>query len=225
MGLTRMAIAGLVGAGTLVGAPLLGFANGAASTNTPAKGREPAWVSPSEAVPGQSVTVSVTCETSTVRTVTVNSQAFSTGSATLSGGADGKYSGTARLASKEEFVALGPDKSGKGSSWGIDGSCPNGDAFTGAVAVALGESGKAGGGSSTPWSPAESPGSGAGSGSSSGSWEGEKSPHGAVHTGLGGSVGASDGRLAAGGALVAAGAGGVWLLRRRGGNESGGAQT
>ncbi|GAA1167380.1 hypothetical protein F4556_001174 [Kitasatospora gansuensis] len=164
---------------TLLGAAaLLGIAAGSAS----AKSVEPAWVHPAETGPGQSVTVSVTCETSSVKTITANSQAFSTGSATLTVGPDGKYSGKALLASKEEFAS----KAGRSSSWGIDGSCPNGDTFTGAVEVQAAS--HAGGG---------------------------KLPTGPVKTGLGGSVRTDPADLVAGGALVSAGVGGFWLLRRR----------
>ncbi|MER5866367.1 hypothetical protein [Kitasatospora sp. NPDC002040] len=164
---------------TVLGAAaLLGFAAPTAS----AKSVEPAWVSPAEAGPGQSVTVSVTCETSSVKTITANSQAFSTGSATLTLGSDGKYSGKALLASKEEFAS----KAGRTSGWGIDGSCPNGDTFTGAVEVKAG------------------PHDGGG-----------KQPSGPVKTGLGGSTRTGPADLVAGGALVGGGVGGFWLLRRR----------
>ncbi|WP_405020221.1 hypothetical protein OHV05_28465 [Kitasatospora sp. NBC_00070] len=165
---------------TVLGAAaLLAIAAGPAS----AKSVEPAWVHPAEAGPGQSVTVSVTCETSSVKTITANSQAFSTGSATLTVGPDGKYSGKALLASKEEFAGKTP----KGSSWGIDGSCPNGDTFTGAVEVQTAAAHEGGG----------------------------KLPTGPVKTGLGGSVRTSPAELVTGGALVSAGVGGFWLLRRR----------
>ncbi|WP_457027955.1 hypothetical protein [Kitasatospora sp. P5_F3] len=168
---------------TLLGAiALLGLA----APHAAAKSVEPAWVHPAEAAPGESVTVSVTCETSSVKTVTANSQAFSTGSATLTVGPDGKYSGKALLASKEEFAA----KAGKSSSWGIDGSCPNHDTFTGAIEVRTG---------SQAGAPAD----------------GGKLPTGPVKTGLGGSVRPGPADLVAGGALVGAGVGGFWLLRRR----------
>ncbi|MFJ8042010.1 hypothetical protein ACIRBX_16065 [Kitasatospora sp. NPDC096147] len=183
-------------AAALIGATTL-LALGAPAAS--AKSVEPAWVSPAEASPGQSVTVSVTCETSSVKTITANSQAFSTGSATLTVGPDGKYSGKALLASEKEFDSkalgnLGSNlgnlvKGGKASGWGIDGKCPNGDTFSGAVEVKL-----AGG---------QAPD------------QGGKLPTGPVHTGVGGSVAPEAGRLAAGGALVAAGVGGFWLLRRR----------
>ncbi|MFD0350102.1 hypothetical protein ACFQ0M_36890 [Kitasatospora aburaviensis] len=45
-------------------------------------------------------------------------------------------------------------------------------------------------------------------------------PHGAVKTGLGGSVAANPAELAGGAALVAGGIGGFWLLRRRAGAGS-----
>ncbi|BFV56038.1 hypothetical protein KCMC57_up11420 [Kitasatospora sp. CMC57] len=168
---------------TLLGvAALLGLAAPLAA----AKSVEPAWVHPAEAGPGQSVTVSVTCDTSSVKTITASSQAFSTGSATLTVGPDGKYSGKALLASKEEFAAKG----GRNSSWGIDGSCPNHDTFSGAVEVRTASY------------------SGAGA-------EAGKLPTGPMKTGLGGSLRTDPADLAAGSALVGAGIGGFWLLRRR----------
>ncbi|GAA2998162.1 hypothetical protein GCM10020229_08170 [Kitasatospora albolonga] len=183
-------------AAALIGATTLLVLAAPAAT---AKSVEPAWVSPAEAAPGQSVTVSVTCETSSVKTITANSQAFSTGSATLTVGPDGKYSGRALLASEKEFASkalgnLGSNlgnlvKGAKASGWGIDGKCPNGDTFSGAVEVKL-----------------------AGHG---GQDQGGKLPTGPVHTGVGGSASTGPGQLAAGGALVAAGVGGFWLLRRR----------
>lgn len=154
---------------------------GLAAPTAAAKSVEPAWVHPADTGPGQSVTVSVTCETSSVKTITANSQAFSTGSATLTLGPDGKYSGKALLASKEEFAS----KAGRSSGWGIDGTCPNGDTFSGAVEVKL-------------------PGH-----------QHHQQPSGPVKTGLGGSTGTDAADLVAGGALVSAGVGGFWLLRRR----------
>ncbi|GAA0689204.1 hypothetical protein GCM10010193_49260 [Kitasatospora atroaurantiaca] len=195
----RTAATALLGATTLLGVT---------APAALAKDVEPAWVSPAEAAPGRTVTVSVTCDTSSVRTITANSQAFSTGSATLTVGPDGKYSGPARLASKEEFTAKGPTKAAKDSSWGIDGSCPNGDTFTGAVAVLLvGQSGQAGQSGHT----AEAGKTG----------QAAQTPHGSMKTGLGGSVGTGTRELVTGGALVVAGIGGFWLLRRRtGGDEA-----
>ncbi|GAA4872260.1 hypothetical protein [Kitasatospora terrestris] len=184
---TRTAAAALLGATALLGL------TAAATTAASAKDSEPAWVSPAEAAPGQSVAVSVTCDTSSVKTVTAASQAFVGGSATLTVGPDGKYSGTARLVSKEDLSVALSKRSTKDTSWGVDGKCPNGDAFVGAVAV----SGTGGAGGAGEWAA------------------GHDTPHGGVDTGVGGSI-ATDGRqLAAGGALVVAGIGGFWLLRRR----------
>ncbi|WP_051812237.1 hypothetical protein [Kitasatospora sp. MBT63] len=174
-----------------------------------AKDVAPAWVSPAEGAPGQTVTVSVTCDTSSVKTVTANSQAFTGGSATLTVGPDGKYSGPAKLVAQQDLVGT-VKKALQGNSWGIDGKCPNGDTFTGAVSVT---------GSAT-W------GTGAGQESShpataqEGSHpavrpDGPAAPHGAVGTGLGGSIDTDGRQLAAGGVLVAAGIAGFWLLRRR----------
>lgn len=71
------------------------------------------------------------------------------------------------------------------ASWGIDGKCPSGEPFTGTVAM-------------KPLT------------------EVAPDPQGSVETGVGGSVTAAGPReLATGGALVAAGIGGFWLLRRR----------
>ncbi|GAA2748241.1 MULTISPECIES: hypothetical protein [Kitasatospora] len=186
----RTAAAALLGATTL-----LGLAATTATTAS-AKDTEPAWVSPAEAEPGQSVSVSVTCETSSEKTVTAASQAFVGGSTTLTVGPDGKYTGSAKVVAKEDLTAALVRKLTKDSSWGIDGKCPNGDTFAGAVSVAAAAAAAVGGAGA---GPAEQPGT----------------PHGGVNTGVGGSV-ATDGRqLVVGGALVAAGVGGFWMLRRR----------
>ncbi|BAJ32162.1 MULTISPECIES: hypothetical protein [Kitasatospora] len=185
---TRTAAAALLG--TTV---LLGLAGTAPAS---AKGSEPAWVSPAQAQPGQSVSVSVTCASSTEKTVTATSLAFAGGSTTLRVGPDGKYSGSATVISEQEMAAAAAKRTTNDSSWGVDGKCPNGDGFVGAVAIAVaGASGSAAG---------------------AGVWEGARLPHGAVETGLGGSVGVDGTRLALGAALVASGVGGFWLLRRRG---------
>ncbi|RAJ46108.1 hypothetical protein K353_00483 [Kitasatospora sp. SolWspMP-SS2h] len=186
---TRTAAAALLG--TTV---LLGLAGTAPAS---AKGGEPAWVSPAQAQPGQSVSVSVTCASSTEKTVTATSLAFAGGSTTLSVGPDGKYSGSATVISEQEMAAAAAKRTTTDSSWGIDGKCPNGDGFAGAVAIAA---------------AAASSGSAAGAGV----WEGARLPHGGVETGLGGSVGVDGARLAVGAGLVASGIGGFWLLRRRG---------
>ncbi len=187
---TRTAAAALLG--TTV---LLGLAGTAPAS---AKGSEPAWVSPAQAQPGQSVAVSVTCASSTEKTVTATSPAFAGGSTTLRVGPDGKYSGSATVISEQEMAAAAAKRTTTDSSWGIDGKCPNGDGFVGAVAIAA----------------ASTATSGAAAGA--GVWEGAQIPHGGVETGLGGSVGVDGTRLAVGAGLVAAGIGGFWLLRRRG---------
>ncbi|MFJ5229803.1 hypothetical protein ACIQBJ_07835 [Kitasatospora sp. NPDC088391] len=189
---TRTAAAALLG--TTV---LLGLATAAPAS---AKGSEPAWVTPAQAQPGQSVAVSVTCASSTEKSVTATSAAFAGGSTTLSVGPDGKYSGNATVISEQEMATAIAKRSTSDSSWGIDGKCPNGDSFVGAVAVAIASAGSGG----------------AAGAAGAGVWEGARVPHGGVETGLGGSVGVDGGRIAAGGALVAAGIGGFWLLRRRG---------
>ncbi|MEV4555375.1 hypothetical protein AB0K51_00095 [Kitasatospora sp. NPDC049285] len=186
---TRTAAAALLGTTVLFGL--------AGTAPASAKGGEPAWVSPAQAQPGQSVSVSVTCETSSVKTVTATSAAFAGGSTTLSVGPDGKYSGTATVISEQEMVSAAAKRTTTDSSWGIDGKCPNGDGFVGAVAIAAAATG------------------------GSAEWEGAKTPHGAVETGLGGSVGVDARQLGAGAALVTAGVGGFWLLRRRGGAAGG----
>ncbi|RKE22563.1 hypothetical protein [Streptomyces sp. TLI_171] len=185
---TRTAAAALLGTTVLFGLT--------AAAPASAKGSEPAWVSPAQAQPGQSVAVSVTCATSTEKSVTATSAAFAGGSTTLSVGPDGKYSGNATVISEQEMAGAIAKRTTGDSSWGIDGKCPNGDSFVGAVAIAVASTGTAEAGA--------------------GAWEGAKVPHGGVETGLGGSVGVDGRQLAAGGALVAAGIGGFWLLRRRG---------
>ncbi|MGW7580411.1 hypothetical protein ACWGKU_38420 [Kitasatospora sp. NPDC054768] len=203
---TRTAAAVLIGATALTGltAPLASARDGSAS------------VSPSQAAPGQTVTVTVSCEKSDkpdAKTITARSAAFEGGPATLTLGPDGKHSGSARLAGQH----AGDSK--------VDGTCPDGGAFATTVTVAtvasitpdrstdkdartnpdksLGEWGEAAG----EW---------AGSLGQSGAGSQQVAPHGAVQTGLGGSVAANPAELAGGLALVAGGVGGFWLLRRRG---------
>ncbi|KJS55666.1 hypothetical protein VM98_11815 [Streptomyces rubellomurinus subsp. indigoferus] len=195
---TRTAAAALIGATVLTGltAPLATARDGTAS------------VSPSQAAPGQTVTVTVSCEKSDkpdAKTITAHSAAFEGGPATLTLGADGKHTGSARLASEH----AGDSK--------VDGTCPDGGAFATTVSVStvaapagssgldkgLGDWGKAAG----EW---------AGSLGQSGAGSQQVAPHGAVKTGLGGSVAADPAELAGGLALVAGGVGGFWLLRRRG---------
>ncbi|MFJ5921759.1 hypothetical protein ACIQF6_04020 [Kitasatospora sp. NPDC092948] len=196
---TRTAAAALLGTTALLA---LAGAAGPAS----AKGSQPAWVSPAQAQPGQSVSVSVNCAGSSTKSLTATSLAFAGGSTTLSVGPDGKYSGTATVISEREMAdAAAKRPTANDSSWGIDGKCPNGDKFVGAVAVAA-----QGGNGST------------GGGGTGGEWEGSRLPHGGVETGVGGSVGMDGGRLAAGAGLVTAGVAGFWLLRRRG-SATGGA--
>ncbi|MEV7778562.1 hypothetical protein [Kitasatospora sp. NPDC088351] len=195
---TRTAAAALIGATVLTGltAPLALAKDGAAT------------VSPSQAAPGQTVKVTVSCEKSdkpNAKTITANSPAFEGGPATLTLGSDGKHTGSVRLAGK-----YGGDSK-------VDGNCPDGGAFATNVNVkdaggsvpsqGLGEFGKAAG----EW---------AGSLGQSGVGGQQVAPHGAVQTGLGGSVAADPIELAGGAALVAGGVGGFWLLRRRGGAGS-----
>ncbi|WP_053647668.1 hypothetical protein [Streptomyces sp. XY431] len=193
---TRTAAAALIGATVLTGltAPLALAKDGAAS------------VSPSQAAPGQTVTVTVACEKSdkpNAKTITANSPAFEGGPATLTLGSDGKHTGSARLAGKN------------GGENKIDGSCPDGGAFTTnvtvtTVSVSTGGSAPSGLGG---WS--EAAGEWAGSLGQSGAGSQQVAPHGAVKTGLGGSVAADPVELAGGALLVVGGIGGFWLLRRR----------
>ncbi|MFF2542075.1 hypothetical protein ACFVUY_05870 [Kitasatospora sp. NPDC058063] len=203
---TRTAAAVLIGATALTGltAPLASARDGSAS------------VSPSQAAPGQTVTVTVSCEKSDkpdAKTITARSAAFEGGPATLTLGPDGKHSGSARLAGQH----AGDSK--------VDGTCPDGGAFATTVTVATAAS-------TTPdrstdkdlrtnpdkslgeWG--EAAGEWAGSLGQSGAGSQQVAPHGAVQTGLGGSVAADPAELAGGLALVAGGVGGFWLLRRRG---------
>lgn len=113
---TRTAAAALIGATVLTGltAPIALAKDGAAT------------VSPSQAAPGQTVTVTVSCEKSdkpNAKTITANSQAFEGGPATLTLGSDGKHTGSARLAAKYS----GDNK--------VDGTCPDGAAFSTSVTV------------------------------------------------------------------------------------------
>ncbi|MFE4970579.1 hypothetical protein ACFRAR_00505 [Kitasatospora sp. NPDC056651] len=195
---TRTAAAALIGATALTGltAPLASARDGAAS------------VSPSKAAPGQTVTVTVSCEKSDkpdAKTITAHSAAFDGGPATLTLGPDGKHSGSARLAGQH----AGDSK--------VDGTCPDGGAFTTSVTVTT----------ATATAPDRGPDKGLGGwGQAAGEWAGslgqsgaggqQAVPHGSVETGLGGSVTADPAELAGGFALVAGGIGGFWLLRRRG---------
>ncbi|MFJ3789861.1 hypothetical protein [Kitasatospora sp. NPDC090091] len=195
---TRTAAAALIGAAVLTGltAPTAQAKDGAAT------------VSPSQAAPGQTVTVTVSCEKSdkpSAKTITAHSSAFEGGPATLTLGSDGKHTGSARLAGKNS----GDNK--------VDGTCPDGAVFSTSVTVTT----------VAASSPAESLGSWsqaagewAGSLGQSGAGSQQVAPHGAVKTGLGGSVAANPAELAGGAALVAGGIGGFWLLRRRTGAGS-----
>ncbi|MFD5435373.1 hypothetical protein ACFWJ4_24905 [Kitasatospora sp. NPDC127067] len=203
---TCTAAAVLIGATALTGltAPLASARDGSAS------------VSPSQAAPGQTVTVTVSCEKSDkpdAKTITARSAAFEGGPATLTLGPDGKHSGSARLAGQH----AGDSK--------VDGTCPDGGVFATTVTVSTAAS-------TTPdrstdkdartnpdkslgeWG--EAAGEWAGSLGQSGAGSQQVAPHGAVQTGLGGSVAANPAELAGGLALVAGGVGGFWLLRRRG---------
>ncbi|MEV8094649.1 hypothetical protein [Kitasatospora sp. NPDC085879] len=163
-----------------------------AAPAAPAKGPEPAKVTPAQAAPGEKVTVNVVCPASTTKTITATSKAFTGGSVTLTSGPNGTYTGSIALLSATELT-LSEQVTEKPASWGIDGKCPNGDPFSGTVGVLA------------PLTPA-----GSGHGTTA------PEPHGSVATGVGGSVtGTGPRELATGGALVAAGLGGFWLLRRR----------
>ncbi len=194
---TRTAAAALIGATVLTGltAPLALAKDGAAS------------VSPSQAAPGQTVTVTVACEKSdkpTAKTITASSPAFEGGPATLTLGSDGKHTGSARLAGKF------------GGENKIDGTCPDGGAFTTNVTVTTVSVTTSGGSAPSGlggWS--EAAGEWAGSLGQSGAGSQQVAPHGAVKTGLGGSVAADPGELVGGALLVVGGVGGFWLLRRR----------
>ncbi|MFJ9951566.1 hypothetical protein [Kitasatospora sp. NPDC091207] len=198
----RTAAAALIGATVLTGltAPLALAKDGAAT------------VSPSQAAPGQTVTVTVSCEKSdkpTAKTITASSPAFEGGPATLTLGSDGRHTGSARLAGK----SAGDSK--------VDGTCPDGGAFSTSVTVTTVA---ASSGSSSPagslgeWGKAA--GEWAGSLGQSGAGSQQVAPHGAVQTGLGGSVAADPAELVGGAALVVGGVGGFWLLRRRAGAGS-----
>ncbi|MFI2606846.1 hypothetical protein [Kitasatospora sp. NPDC018619] len=199
---TRTAAAALIGATALTGltAPLASARDGSAT------------VSPSQAAPGQTVTVTVSCEKSDkpdAKTITARSAAFEGGPATLTLGPDGRHSGSARLAGQH----AGDSK--------VDGTCPDGGSFSTTVTVATVAD------TAPDHNPQKNPGKGLGEwGEAAGEWAGslgqsgaggqQVAPHGSVQTGLGGSVAADPAELAGGLALVAGGLGGFWLLRRRG---------
>ncbi|WP_316524987.1 hypothetical protein [Kitasatospora brasiliensis] len=198
----RTAAAALIGATALTGltAPLASARDGAAS------------VSPSKAAPGQTVTVTVSCEKSDkpdAKSITAHSAAFEGGPATLTLGPDGKHSGSARLAGQH----AGDSK--------VDGTCPDGGAFSTSVTVTTVAA------TNPDRGPDKGPDKGLGDwGQAAGEWAGslgqsgaggqQGGPHGSVQTGLGGSVATNPAELAGGLALVAGGVGGFWLLRRRG---------
>ncbi|MFJ6383254.1 hypothetical protein ACIQI7_25025 [Kitasatospora sp. NPDC092039] len=198
----RTAAAALIGATALTGltAPLASARDGSAS------------VSPSQAAPGQTVTVTVSCEKSDkpdAKTITARSAAFEGGPATLTLGPDGKHSGSARLAGQH----AGDSK--------VDGTCPDGGAFATSVTVTtVAATAPDKGAGKSPdkglgeWG--EAAGEWAGSLGQSGAGSQQVAPHGAVQTGLGGSVAANPAELAGGLVLVGGGVGGFWLLRRRG---------
>lgn len=197
---TRTAAAALIGATVLTGltAPLAIARDGAAS------------VSPSQAAPGQTVTVTVSCEKSDkpdAKTITAHSAAFEGGPATLTLGQDGRHSGSARLAAQHS----GDSK--------VEGTCPDGGAFSTSVTVTTVTGPDKGTGKEPDkglgdWGQAA--GEWAGSLGQSGAGNQQVAPHGSVHTGLGGSVAGDPAELAGGLALAAGGVGGFWLLRRRG---------
>ncbi len=190
---TRTAAAALTGA-TL----LIGFAAPAAL----AKDGDRASVSPSQAAPGQTVTVTVSCEKSTTKTITAESAAFEGGPATLTLGSDGRHTGSARVANKP------------GGDAKVDGKCPDGATFSTTVTVTTVTS-------STPSHSAATQAAGDWASSVAGHTTGlTEAPHGAVETGLGGSVGTNPAELAGGAALVVGGVGGFLLLRRRTGSGS-----
>ncbi|WP_371478297.1 hypothetical protein [Kitasatospora sp. NBC_00315] len=185
---TRTAAAALTGA-TL----LIAFSAPAAMAKDGGK----ATVSPSQAAPGQTVTVTVSCEKSTTKTITAESAAFEGGPATLTLGADGRHTGSAKVADKP------------GGDAKIDGKCPDGGTFSTSVTVTTVVASAPGHGATAP---------------AAGDWDSSlagpaaglvEEPHGAVKTGLGGSVGESPAELAGGAVLVAGGVGGFLLLRRR----------
>ncbi|MCX5209504.1 hypothetical protein OG689_09440 [Kitasatospora sp. NBC_00240] len=188
---TRTAAAALTGA-TL----LLALAAPAAL----AKDGDRASVSPAQAAPGQSVTVTVSCEKSTTKTITAESSAFEGGPVTLTLGSDGRHTGSAKLANKP------------GGDAKVDGKCPDGATFSTTVTVTTVTTTTpthAASQAVTDWVTSE-----AGHGGL------VEEPHGAVSTGLGGSVGSNPAELAGGAVLVAGGVGGFLLLRRRSASDS-----
>ncbi|MEU6804805.1 PT domain-containing protein [Streptomyces neyagawaensis] len=92
-----------------------------------------AEVAPHEAAPGETVTVSVSCDPTggeAPESIDASSQAFEQGTVTLqrvpgnddpAGGPS--YQGTARIAPAADF-GTGPDAAGGSTEWGVDGVCP-----------------------------------------------------------------------------------------------------
>ncbi|MEV0227587.1 hypothetical protein [Streptomyces sp. NPDC050704] len=200
---------------TALTAAALGTATTAATANPTAE------VSPRTVAPGDTVTVSVSCEPTggpAPETVEASSQAFEQGTVELhkAAGDDDTaagpaYSGTARIAvtakpeagGKSEgdttfeggadFEDRAPDAVGKTSEWGVDGVCP-----------------AAPGGQGKPWSASFTV-----SGASGESSRGTVVEHG-VRAGAGGTFTDSPIALGAGGALIAGALGAaVHRLRRR----------
>lgn len=107
------------------------LAGGAASV---ALAEPAAEVSPAQAAPGGTVTVSVTCDPvggSPPDTLEATSQAFEDGLAELrpAGGQDGEtsgpaYRGTARIVLPEDFEGGEAHAGGEDSAWTVDGTCP-----------------------------------------------------------------------------------------------------
>ncbi|MEU6992826.1 hypothetical protein ABZ953_19490 [Streptomyces sp. NPDC046465] len=98
-----------------------------------------ASASPSTAAPGATVEITVSCPKSDQEFVSADSQAFSGGSVQLDmldmyggGGANQHggqthYRGSAVPAGASGFHRGGPEAVGGQSSWGIDGTCPDGE--------------------------------------------------------------------------------------------------
>ncbi|WP_354643291.1 hypothetical protein [Kitasatospora camelliae] len=227
---TRTAAA-LLGAATLLGLT----ASAASATEAGA-----ATITPAEAAPGQTVTVSVACGTgagSAEKTVAVASPVLTGGSATLTAGADGRYSGPATVIPVSELPGALLRNAGR-AAWKLEGHCPDGAAFASTLALTAfpvpGLSGLSGlAGADSPVAPAQAAQPAqpapvqpavvkpaAEQSATGGAAEEPTEPRGGVQTGLGGSVGTDVRELATGGALVAAGIGGFWLLRRRTSGEN-----
>ncbi|MFG2221538.1 hypothetical protein [Streptomyces sp. NPDC048644] len=159
---------------------------------------------PRPAVPGHTATLS-TSDCQGGGPARVDAGSLGAGTLTLIPGADGG-----------RLVGTLPVKRGLASgNYGISGSCPDGTQLTGAVKVAAGT--KAAAGARSGAAAGGGPGGERYGPAASAPHAPTGPPRGMVHAGTGSTGdGSGSAEIAAGvGALLVAGAGGIWMLRRR----------